>query len=141
MSRVNTIRMAPVLNPQNDVGAFAAQLNFRIPNAVANSGQRITLLEMQRDGIIFSGQFNVDGTLGTGATVQLQHSNAADDTHTSISGATTAGGADREQLTRAIRFKMGDMISLLVGGANIGAAANLELDLLIAHDTVLPARP
>jgi hypothetical protein len=140
MARINTIRMAPILNPQNDVGAFAASLNYTIPNAAAESGDRITLLQMERDGIIFSGQFAVGGTLGASCTVQLQHSNGADDVHTSLTGATTAGGADREQLTRAIRFKKGDTISLLVGGATVGAAAALELDLLVAHDPVLNAR-
>jgi hypothetical protein len=43
-------------------------------------------------------------------------------------------------MTRAIRFKKGDMISLLVGGAAVGAAANLELDLLVSYDPVFNAK-
>jgi len=140
MARINTIKNNPILNPQCDVGAGGVSFNFVIANALAASGDRITLMEMQRYGIIFSVQFAVSATLGASCTVQLQHSNAADDVHTAISGATTAGGADREQMTRAIRFKKGDMISLLVGGAAVGAAANLELDLLVSYDPVFNAK-
>lgn len=140
MARIDTIKNRPVLNPQHDVGAFGVSLNFSIPDNAAASGDRITLMQMERDGVIFSGQFAVAATLGASCTVQLQHSTADDATHTNLTGATTAGGADREQLTRAIRFSKGDLISLLVGGADVTEPAALELDLLVAHDPVINAK-
>jgi hypothetical protein len=139
MPRINTIRNNPVLNPQHDVGAFAASLNFRVL-AGAAAADWITLLTLDRDGVLFSGSFFIAGTLGAACTVQLVHANAADTVITAISGATTAGGADREQTTRAIRFVKGDTISLLVAGASVVTPQNLELDLLIAHDPVMIAR-
>lgn len=141
MARVNTVRMSPVLNPQNDVGAFGLNVNFQLTNGVADSGDRITLVEMQRDGTIYAGSLFVAATLGASATVRLQHSNAADDAHTNLGVATTAGGASRVQNDRVMRFKKGDRISLLVGGANITAASEVHLDLLVSHDPIVNARP
>lgn len=139
MPRINTIRNNPILNPQNDVGAFGLSLNFRIPTG-ALAADWITLLQMDRDGVLFSGQFSVGGSLGASCTVQLVHANATDTVVTPLSAATTAGGADREQVTRAIRFVKGDTISLLVAGATVTAAADLELDLLLAHNPILRAK-
>lgn len=137
MARVTTVRLPDNCTPQNDVGAFGVSLNVAIGAAEALNGDRITLMEFQRDGVILAGGFAVDATLGAAATIQLTHSNAADDTHTAITGATTAAGADRELLTRPMRFVAGDTIELLVGGGNIGAAANVQVDLEISHNPII----
>jgi hypothetical protein len=139
MPRISTIRNNPILNPQNDVGAFGLSMNFRIPTG-ALVADWITLLQMERDGYLFAGSFAVLATLGASCTVQLVHANATDTVVTPISAATTAGGADREQLTRGIRFVKGDTISLLVAGATVAAAADLELDLLLAHVPIIRAK-
>lgn len=140
MARVNLIRMAPVLNPQNDVGAFGLNINFQVAAALADNGDRITLVEFQRDGTIYAGSLFVAATLGANATVRLQHSNEADDAHTNLGPATTAGAASRVQNDRVMRFKKGDKISLLVGGANITAGSEVHLDLLVSHDPIKIAK-
>lgn len=139
MARVDTIRLPDVVTPQNDVGAYGVSVDYAISATEADNGDRITLFEFQRDGYLHSAAIAVDATLGAAATIQLQHSNAADDTHTNITGATTAAGADREESTRGIRFAAGDMLSLLVGGGDIGAAANVQLEMLISHNPVVKA--
>lgn len=139
MARINTIRNNPLLNPQNEVGAFALSMNFRVLTGAA-AADWITLLQMERDGYLHGGSFALSGTLGASCTVQLVHGNATDSVITAISAATTAGGADREQITRGIRFVKGDTISLLVAGASVATAADLELDLLLAHIPIVRAK-
>jgi hypothetical protein len=139
MARVDTIKLPVAHTPSNDVGAFGISVNYAIGAAEAVNGDRLTLLEFDRDGVIFYGGFAVAGSVGAAATLQLQHSNTsgADDTHTSITGATTAAGADREPVTRCMRFTAGDTVSLLVGGGNIGVASTVQLDLVVSHNPVL----
>lgn len=139
MARISTIQIADKHLPQNDVGAYGVSLNYAISATEADNGDRLTLLEFQRAGVLLAADFAVDATLGAACTIALSHSNAADDTHVALSGATTATTADREASTRMIRFAAGDMLSLLVGGGDIAAAANVQLDLLVSHNPVLVA--
>jgi hypothetical protein len=67
MPRISTIRNNPILNPQNDVGAFGLSMNFRIPTG-ALVADWITLLQMERDGYLFAGSFAVLATLGASCT-------------------------------------------------------------------------
>jgi len=139
MARINTVRLPDNVTPQNDVGAYGISVNFSLSATEADNGDRITLIEFQRDGYLHSAAIAISGTLGAACTIALSHSNAADDTHVALSGATTATTADREESTRGIRFAAGDYLSVLVGGGDIAAAATLQLDALISHNPVINA--
>lgn len=139
MAEVTSIAIQDRNTPQNEVGAFGISVNYAVASGLASNGDRIKLLEFQRAGVVFAGGFAVDATLGAAATIQLRHMTADDATGTAITGATTAAGADRELLTRPIRFAAGDKLELLVGGGNILAAANVQLDLVVSHNPVLIA--
>jgi hypothetical protein len=96
MARVATIKIADKHVPQNDVGAHCVSIDYAIANGEAANGDRLTLLTFPRAGVLHGASIAVAGSLGAAATIQLQHSDAADATHTSLTGATTAAGADRD---------------------------------------------
>jgi hypothetical protein len=139
MARISTIQIADRHVPQNEVGAYGISLDFSIGATEADNGDRLTLFEFQRAGYLHSAAIAISGTLGAACTIALSHSNAADDAHVALTGATAATTADREESTRGIRFAAGDMLSVLVGGGDIAAAATLQLDALISHNPVIAA--
>lgn len=140
MAEVTTVKLADRHVPQKDCGeVFGMSIDYAISATEAVNGDNITLLEFQRDGVIFGGQVHVDGSLGAAATIRLRHNDGS--AQTNLSAATTAAGADTEQLTSAMRFSAGDTLELLVGGGDIGAAANVKVDLMVSHNPVINAAP
>lgn len=139
MAEVTTAKIADRHVPQKDCGeVFGMSIDFPISATEADNGDTITLLEFQRDGVLFGGRMAVDGTLGASATIRLRHDDGS--TQTNLTAATGGGAAEVEPFTSApIRFSAGDKLELLVGGADIAAAANVSLDLMVSHNPVINA--
>lgn len=137
MVEVTSVQVPDRLVPQKDSAeAFAISLDVAISATEADNGDTITILEFQRDGVLLAGRFNVDATLGASATVRARINDGSSPVN--ITAATTAGGADVEALSAPgiFRFNAGDKLELLVGGADISGAANVEIDLLVCHNPV-----
>lgn len=127
MADVTTLLRASTLNPEIKTGGFIDTIRAAISATEADNGDRIQLATITQDMRLFDSRMRVDGTLGA-ATVQLQRDRAG--VYTNLTGATTAGGADAEEgISGAIDLDVDDKIVLLVGTADISAAANAEVDL------------
>ncbi|MCR5870673.1 MULTISPECIES: hypothetical protein [unclassified Sphingomonas] len=84
---------------------------------------------------LFDASLKVGGTLGASCTVQLRANRGG--TRTVLTAATTAGGASKvtgaAQTTVPFDLASGDIIELLVGGADIAASAAVEVDLKVSR--------
>lgn len=103
-----------------------------LPNAAANSGDNIAVYAFPA-GInrrLTSVVLRTSGTLGASCTLQARVNRGG--TRTVLTAATTAGAASKvdSSAQAGVPFDIqgGDVLELLVGGANIGAAATVTLD-------------
>lgn len=121
-----------LLNRMLPVGAFIDTISVAIAATDGANGDRIQLATMTRDHRLITAFMAVDATLGAGCTLKLQRDRAG--VYTDITIATTAAGASvvSNATTGAIDLLEGDIITALIGGANIAAAAGLKVDLLLA---------
>lgn len=134
MAEITSIKVADRHVPQKDSGeVFAISMNFALSATIADDTDTITLFEMQRAGTIVGARLNVSATLGADARVQLRAGGKA------ITAASTAAQANDLIATAMARVDIGDKIDLLVSGADISAAANVQLDLLVCHNPVINA--
>lgn len=128
-----------VITPQLDVGLYCNTQKRTIDNSAANggaypaNGDNIQLFTIQRNCRMLEADLKTLATLGATATVKLQRNRSG--TRIDLTGATTAGGASVVNSTTIgnVDLLAGDIIELLVGGANISAAAGVEVDLLLQH--------
>ncbi|WP_145960513.1 hypothetical protein [Novosphingobium meiothermophilum] len=120
-----------------DVSSIVKTLAFT--NGVAASGDQVNVLtfppnfrERLVDAIV-----RTSATLGAGCTLQLRLNRGG--SFTVLTAATTAGAASKvdasAQAGVPITLQGGDIIELLVGGANVAAAATVTVDLLLAGAT------
>lgn len=130
MADVNTLIKPKVLNRLAEVYAFLQTYAFALVSGIAANGDRIRLIQITRAQRVVTAFLNVSATLGAGATVQLQRDRAG--VYTSMTVATTAGAASlvSNATLGPIDLAVDDYVVLLVGGANITAAATATLDLL-----------
>jgi len=123
------------LQRQNDVGLYAINKRVALANSTGATGgsQNDTqqLIPISRAGRIYAGGVQHDGTLGASCTLTLRRNRGG--TRTAMTAATTAGGAGQALLTKPIDVAADDVIEILIGGANVGAAATVDVDLLIQH--------
>lgn len=111
-----------------DVGQFTITKSVDIPNAGANNGDAIQLLTLPCDMRLTDAIQAISATLGAGCTVQLRVNRGG--AFTPLTAASTAAAAGNNRMNAAPMFLLaGDIIELLVGGANVGAAANVTVDL------------
>lgn len=105
-------------------------------NAIANSGDQVNVLTFRPGfkGKIVGCVVRTSATLGAGCTIQARVNRSA--AYTALSAATTAGAASKadDSAQAGVPFDAvgGDIIELLVGGANVTAGATVTVDLLIA---------
>lgn len=130
MADVTTYKASSLLNKVVEVAAFIWPTSYAIASAAANNGDRVQLLTVTRNMRVFNSILSASATLGASCTIKLQRDRAG--VYTDMTVATTAGGASivTGVTLGAIDLAVGDVLTLLVGGANIGGAATVTLDLL-----------
>lgn len=133
MADVKTYLLASTLTPMIDVGAYMVTQKLTIASGAANNADSIQLLTIQRAARLGSSHLRTLATLGASATVKLQRNRAG--VRVDLTTATTAGGASlvNSSTIGPVDLQAGDVIELLVGGANITGAAGVEVDLLLQH--------
>ena len=121
----------PVLNRDLPVHAHIVELSAPLINGSAVATDRIQLMVVTRRSRLHSAHLAVDATLGAGTTLKLQRDRAG--VYTDLTGLTTAGAASIATSSGLGSFDLneGDIITALVGTANITAAAGLLVDLLV----------
>lgn len=134
MAAVNTYALAPNLTPDLDVGLFNLLLAPAIANAAANNGDYIVLATIGRAGRIVATKQNVKATLGAGCvvTTALYRAGALVQNLSAASTAAAASIATSAALAN-VTCQAGDQIVLVVSGANVGAAAGVDVDVHIQH--------
>lgn len=95
-----------------------------LTSGIAASADTITIATLPANARVTYADFRVDGSLGTGATIQLRHNTSA------LTAATTAGGADGELKASVVGpATSATKIDLLVGTSAITASANVVVTL------------
>lgn len=139
MAILTTYLLASTVTPQLDVGAYINTQKRNLNNLAANgsaypqNGDNVQVLTIQRNARLLNSHVVAKATLGAGATVKLQRNRAG--ARVDLTVATTAGGASvvNSATIGPLDLLAGDIIELLVGGANVSAAADVEIDLLLQH--------
>lgn len=122
--------------PQVSRGLSLISLDRSILDNAAASGDRIQLFEVPagREFRLTSASLMVAATLGAGCTLTLQVDR--DGSFTSITGASTAAAASKVNSATDVDVPFdlqgGDIITLLVGGADITEPAAIKVDLMVA---------
>ncbi|SKB49763.1 hypothetical protein [Sphingopyxis flava] len=134
MANVTTLRddSLPILS------SAAARISkvVSLASDAADSGDTIEIFGFPTTarGKIVDAQLRVSATLGASCTVQLRVNRGG--SSTAITAATTAGGASKvtgvAQASVPFEIQGGDIVELVVAGADIAAAATASVDLLIA---------
>ena len=105
-----------------------------LPTTGVNNGDNVQIitLPLGQPRRIVSAYVTTAGSLGAGATVTLQVNRGG--TRTSITTATAAGGVSQgaSYTLAGVPFDAlgGDVLELLVGGANVSASANVTIDVV-----------
>lgn len=131
MADVTTLLRRSTLNREITEGAFIDEFALPIASGAAANGDRIQLSTVTRNSRLMLATMAVSATLGAGCTLKLQRDRAG--VYTDLTGATTAAAASIVNSAALGCFDLneGDVITALVGGANIAAAATLNVDLLL----------
>lgn len=122
--------------PSYNSAAGSIQKVLAFTNAIAASGDQVNVLQVPPGAKkrLFAAALRVSATLGAGCTLQLRVNRSG--VFTVLTAATTAGAAgkvtDVAQTTVPFDLEGGDIVELLVGGANVAAAATVTVDLLIS---------
>jgi|GWRWMinimDraft_5_1066013.scaffolds.fasta_scaffold02055_5 hypothetical protein len=130
MADINNLQKAKVLNRLAEVYAFLQTYAFSFVSATAANGDRVRLIQVTRAMRVFQSFLSVSATLGASCTIQLQRDRAG--VYTNMTVATTAGAASivSSITLGAIDLAVDDYVVVLVGGANITAAATVTVDML-----------
>lgn len=130
MAQVTSLRDSSV-EPIN-TGVAHNQKKLAFISGIANSGDNVEVFTFapQAKGRLTSVIVRQSATLGASATIAAQINRAG--TRTTLTGATTAGAASKvDGGTNAnMPFDVlgGDVLELVVAGANIGASATVTVD-------------
>lgn len=122
--------------PQVDTDVDAYFKNLAFTNGIAASGDQVNVMKLPAKfrGRLTKAVLRTSATLGVGCTVQLRLNRGG--VYTVLTAATTAGAAskvdDSAQQAVPIALQDNDIIEILVGGANVTAAATVTVDLHIA---------
>ena len=117
------------LVPMVEVGLFAITNRFTTPTSGINNNQSILILTVPRPYRLYGLHLNVSASLGASATLRARRFDGT--TGTFVTPATTAGGPSYVTMNVApINFQTGQFLELVVGGANISAAAEVTVDAL-----------
>lgn len=103
---------------------YTVKFSAALTSGIAASADTIRVCHLPANARILAATMRVDGSLGTGATIQLRH-NA-----TALTAATTAGGADQEVLASVVAPATSTtVVDMLVGTSAVTASANVQVTL------------
>jgi hypothetical protein len=133
MAVINTLAVPAVVTPNLDVGVYPVRHTYSVPASGIASGDLVRLITFQRAGVLHQVNGATSASLGTSATIKLAV--GTDGSTTDVTGASTAGSAQKinGNTIGPIAFAAGDSLYGIIGGANVTAAANLTVDLLVSH--------
>ncbi len=139
MAVLTTYLLPSVLTPEVDHGLFSIGLKKTINNSAANgsaypqNADNIQLLTITRNARLLACYLRAVATLGAGATIKLQKNTGG--VRTDLTIATTAAAVTSVSgiTLLPVDLVVGDIIEALVGGANVSAAAGIEVDLNLQH--------
>lgn len=125
MAEVTSFAVGSKALPQwQDDQWYTVKFSAALTSGVAAAADTIRVCHLPANARILAATMRVDGSLGTGATIQLRH-NA-----TALTAATTAGGADQEVLASVVAPATSTtVVDLLVGTSNVTASANVQVTL------------
>lgn len=134
MADISTYLRPKATNRLMEVYAFLQTYAFALLASGIANGDRVRLVQITRNMRVVQAFLAVSATLGASATVQLQRDRAG--VYTNMTIATTAGAAGVVSgiTLGPIDLDVDDYVVLLVGGANITAAATATVDLLCQTD-------
>jgi hypothetical protein len=134
MARVATYLLASTVTPILDTGVYNVRRDVAMPNAGANNGDTVPIITVPRGGRIIDADIAQSATLGAGCTVKLSLYRAGALVR-DLTVATTAGAAGYANANTLgpIDALAGDEITIVVGGANVGAAATITADVQLQH--------
>lgn len=124
MATITDYALASVLTPVNEGGITTNVFrDLALTATAADATDDITVLTLPVGVRVVDASLSVDGTLGAGCTIQLRQGTTA------LTAATTAGGADFEQMNvfPPAATTAATTINILVGGADIAAAAGVKV--------------
>lgn len=122
--------------PSYNSGVASVQKKLALTNGIAAAADAIEVFEVPLGDKmrLNSAVLRTSATLGTGATLQARVNRGG--VFTTITAATAAGAASKvdSSAQAGVPFDLegGDVIELLVGGANITAAATATVDLFVS---------
>ena len=118
--------------PGINTGLQHVQKVLSISSTEADNGDDISVFTFppQFKGFLHRASLRVSATLGAGATLTLRVGTTA------VTGASTAGAASKvdsdSDTDVPLEVNGGDRVNLLVGGADIAAAADATVDLIFS---------
>lgn len=122
--------------PQHDTDIDDLKKVVALTNGIAANGDQINVWKVPIGSKyrLLNAILNVSATLGAGATIQGRVNRSG--VFTVITAASTAAAASKVDSAAQLGVPMdlvgGDIVELLVGGANITAAATATIDLILA---------
>lgn len=133
MADVTTFKTAKLLHRVVDVGDFVIRNKITTASGTAASGDYIKVVTIGAPLVLLGNVMCVSATLGASCTVQLFHNRAG--TRTALTAASTAAAAGRLLATNTtvIELAIDDDIEIAVAGANITAAAIIDVMLTCAR--------
>jgi hypothetical protein len=134
MARIVTYLLASTATPILDTGVYNIRKDTAMPNAGANNGDTVPIITLQRNGRIIDADIAQSATLGAGCTVKLSLYRAGALVR-ELTVATAAGAAAYANANTLgpIDGLAGDEVTIVVGGANVGAAATITADVQLQH--------
>lgn len=126
MAAVTSLAIASTSTPQNAAVRDTPVIwSGTLTSGMAASADTIEVCYLPANARVLAATMRVDGSLGTGATVQLRQNTSA------LTAATTAGGADQEVLASVVGPATSQtIVDLLVGTSAVTASANVQVTLL-----------
>jgi hypothetical protein len=118
--------------PSINTGLYHVQKVISVASGDANSGDSVDVLGIAPGQKVFLHRASIrtSASLGASATVQLLANGVA------VTSATTAGAASKVDSDSdsdvPLALDGGELIALLVGGANITASATITVDLVFS---------
>jgi hypothetical protein len=134
MARVATFLLASALTPILDVGLYNVRRDAAFVNGSAANGDYVPLFTVQRNGRIVDADIAQSATLGAGATVKLAlYRGGAAVRDLTVATAGGAAGYANANTLGPIDCLAGDEVVVVVGGANVTAAATVTADVQLQH--------